>query len=165
MTTANQPDQLDFDGDSIGDVCDSDDDNDEVEDSVDAFPLNKFYSNDIDQDGLPDEYEEKYGLNKYSYLDAESDNDEDGLTALEEFELGTSPVSSDTDKDTLTDDWEIENGRDPIVSDFRMSIGAILGCLKDDSGLKCWGEPEHSSIYDPKSCTTDDSGYHCFGVG
>jgi alpha-tubulin suppressor-like RCC1 family protein len=162
----NNPNEwLDSDNDGIGNNADADDDGDGLQDSLDKFPLDYRYSNDTDQDGLPDEYEEKYGLNKYSYLDAESDNDEDGLTALVEFELGTSPVSSDTDKDTLTDDWEIENGRDPIVSDFRMSIGAQVGCLKDDSGLKCWGEPENSSYYDPKSCTTDDSGYHCFGGG
>ncbi len=46
----------DFDADGEYDFADSDDDNDGVEDSLDAFPLNAAASIDIDEDGLADEF-------------------------------------------------------------------------------------------------------------
>ena len=48
------PDQLDFDGDGIGDFCDFDDDNDDFPDDIDSHPLNKYENNDLDNDGIGD---------------------------------------------------------------------------------------------------------------
>lgn len=47
-------DQLDTDGDSQGNACDTDDDNDGVPDTSDAFPLDPTESVDTDGDGIGD---------------------------------------------------------------------------------------------------------------
>jgi hypothetical protein len=57
---------------------------------------------DDDGDGLPDAWEEKYGVD-----DPEGDDDEDGLTNIEEFEARTKPDTADTDEDGLSDKQEI----------------------------------------------------------
>jgi hypothetical protein len=47
---------------------------------------------DSDGDGMPDEWEIKYGLNPNDPSDAAKDNDNDGYTNLEEFLNGTDPT-------------------------------------------------------------------------
>ncbi len=42
------------------------------------------------------------------------DTDNDGLTDLEEFALGTNPVDWDSDGDGVNDLWEVMNGLDPL---------------------------------------------------
>lgn len=59
-------------------------------------------SNDFDNDGLPNDYEDLFGLNKFSN-DANSDLDNDGLTNQREFQLGTIPNNPDTDGDGIVD--------------------------------------------------------------
>jgi len=102
------PSQADFDGDLAGNVCDNDDDADGIDDSMDAFPLNDLYSIDSDIDGMPDEWETKYGLDPNDPSDATSDQDNDGITALDEFLAGTIPsgsidIDGNEDYDALTD--------------------------------------------------------------
>ncbi len=59
-------------------------------------------SNDFDSDGLPNDYEDLFGLNKFTN-DANLDSDNDGLTNIQEFNLGTIPNNPDTDGDGIPD--------------------------------------------------------------
>jgi hypothetical protein len=59
-------------------------------------------SNDFDNDGMPNDFEELFGLNPFQN-DAGGDLDGDGLTNLQEFELGTLPNNADTDLDGIPD--------------------------------------------------------------
>lgn len=63
-------------------------------------------ANDLDDDGMADDWEDLNGLNK-TVNDAALDKDVDGLSNLAEFELGTDPQNVDTDGDGLLDGPEV----------------------------------------------------------
>ncbi|MDO6546317.1 M4 family metallopeptidase [Pseudoalteromonas carrageenovora] len=69
---------------------------------------------DTDNDQLPDYWELVNGLNRLDASDAASDADTDGLTAFEEFNLGTNPNSADSDGDELSDGYEVSNDLLPL---------------------------------------------------
>jgi hypothetical protein len=87
---------------------------------------------DSDGDGLPNWWEEKYGLDPY---DATGDNgpdgdpDGDGLVNSEEFAHGTHPRIADTDGDGQSDGDEVLAGTDPLdkKSFFHVAQIVILG--------------------------------------
>ena len=86
----------------------SDSDGDGVLDSVDQFPANQHYHLDSDADGMPDLWEQRYGLNRYDSSDATSDQDNDNVVALDEFidgtaASGTLDIDGDGQFDALTD--------------------------------------------------------------
>lgn len=56
---------------------------------------------DSDHDGLPNEWEKKYGLNPNDPADAAKDSDGDGFTNLEEFEAKTDPTDPESHPDYL----------------------------------------------------------------
>lgn len=99
------PSQLNTDGaDDGGNACDSDDDNDGVNDEDDAFPLDASESvdtdgdsignnadTDDDGDGMSDSWEVANGLDSLNADDASLDNDSDGYTNLEEYRAASDP--------------------------------------------------------------------------
>lgn len=68
---------------------------------------------DTDQDGLLDEWENKYGLNPQSGADAAADPDLDQLNNRDEYKYGTDPNNPDTDKDGFRDGVEVQKGFNP----------------------------------------------------
>jgi len=87
---------VDTDGDGISDRQDTDDDN----------------------DGLPDTWEIANNLDPLDGSDASMDPDSDGLTNMQEYEVGSNPENSDTDNDGLADGAEVKiYGTDPTVFD------------------------------------------------
>jgi len=73
----------------------NDRDEDGVLDVDDAFPDEASYSDDTDEDGLPDLWEERFGLDPNLASDASEDPDGDGRNNLSEFEAGNSPLAAD----------------------------------------------------------------------
>lgn len=75
---------------------------------------------DMDEDGMKDEWELRFGLDPTSAEDALMDPDEDGLTNLEEYEYYEetgrylNPWDPDTDRDGWKDGEELERSYDPL---------------------------------------------------
>ena len=57
---------------------------------------------DSDGDGLPDDWERKYGLNPQDPSDAALDSDEDGFPNLQEFKDGTDPLDAKSHTDFVS---------------------------------------------------------------
>lgn len=69
--------------------------------------------NDLDDDGMPNDWEERYNLDPENSVDAAQDPDFDKLTNVKEYEYSTDPTNPDTDKDGFKDGDEVQGGYNP----------------------------------------------------
>jgi hypothetical protein len=65
---------------------------------------------DTDNDSLPDAWELRFNPSGISTYQPSGDQDSDGLTNLQEYNLGSLPNQADTDGDGMRDDWEVTAG-------------------------------------------------------
>ena len=84
-------DQADNDGKEGGDACDTDDDNDGIDDSADDFPLDPNEDTDTDGNGI--------GNN------ADDDDDGDGWTDYEEELCLSDPLNQNSSPSDIDSDW------------------------------------------------------------
>ena len=79
-------------------------------------------SNDLDNDGMDDNWESLHGLNSTDYWDKFTDLDQDGLTNRMEFYYNLNVSNRDSDGDSLPDGWEflytLNNSKNDANSDF-----------------------------------------------
>lgn len=83
---------------------------------------------DLDNDGMPNDYEELFGLDPL-VNDPNGDLDSDGLTDIEEFNLGTIPNNPDTDGDGAIDGRDVN----PLIPDEESPTAIITGPNDGDS--------------------------------
>ena len=102
------------------DPLNPDSDNDGLTDGDEVNNYNTMPNNpDTDNDGLPDGWEINNNCNPL-IDDSFSDDDNDGLSVLEEYKNGTSITNADTDNDGLLDSQEIFR-IDLIKEDFQIN--------------------------------------------
>ena len=145
-----------------------------IQSSLIGSPSEIDLSKSLDLILVGNESYEDYGLKGINII--YPDSDMDGLTDIEESNLGTSPTNDDTDRDTLPDGWEVENGRDPLIEDFQLISGVHHTCTLIESNVMCWGfmqfgqdnipdlvNPTQISAGGFHNCVIDDSGVVCWG--
>ncbi|MDB2329084.1 gliding motility-associated C-terminal domain-containing protein [Flavobacteriaceae bacterium] len=117
--------ETDTDGDGIGDSSDTDDDNDGVSDADEVNNGTDPLDSDTDGDGTPDNTDE-FPLDPLEDTDtdgdgigdnSDADDDNDGISDVDETMDGTDPLNADSDSDGLSDSEEIIEGTDPLDSD------------------------------------------------
>ena len=98
---------------------------------------------DADADGLPDEWERKYGLNSGDAADANADADGDGFTNMEEFLAKTDPADPKDHPpyiDSLSVALPLKETRMPFIFTGAMPVGKGWRCeffdakQRDDHG-------------------------------
>jgi len=121
-----------------------------------------FGISDTDGDGLPNWYENLYEfLDPTSPSDAGLDEDEDGLSNLREFELGTVPNLADTDEDGVDDGAEVNRmsggvaaPTDPLKADT--DLDDLPDGVETDTGVFVSDQDAGS---DPLMADSDADGY------
>jgi hypothetical protein len=105
------------------------------------------YNSDTDSDGLTDCEEAGTWTTtngcKYFHLFSDptkADSDDDFLDDLEEFELGTNPLSADTDKDSITDfddEYPLSPASiEPEIGVLEIGRALVLGAVFGECGIE-----------------------------
>lgn len=98
---------------------------------------------DADEDGLPDEWEKRHGLNPGDAADADSDKDGDGFTNMEEFLAKTDPADPKDHPpyiDSLSVTLPLKETRMPFIFTGAMQVRDTWRCeffdakQRDDHG-------------------------------
>jgi hypothetical protein len=97
------------------------------------------YTDDSDSDGMPDVWEARYGLDPNDASDAASDQDNDGVSAYDEFMAGTIPVGildidGNGQYDALTDGLLLLRGMFGLTEDALISGAVDSGAVYTSSG-------------------------------
>ena len=112
---------------------------------------------DSDGDGLSDEYELENQLNPNDPVDAFEDHDNDGLSAIDEFGLGTDIRNPDSDGDQLNDGDEVnEYNTLPTLTDtdgdsLSDNVEVLLGSDPTDPNSANYSEAITSLNITPQS--------------
>ncbi|MFN0128172.1 MAG: right-handed parallel beta-helix repeat-containing protein [Verrucomicrobiales bacterium] len=118
--------------------------------SIEGFLQKKFLTGladalDRDQDGLPDAWELTANLDPLT-PNALADDDQDGVSNIQEFQRGLDPQRADTDEDGLPDGWELQWGIDPLKPDASEDLdGDGLNNLEEYQN----GSDPHTPDVDP----------------
>ncbi|RXK55068.1 hypothetical protein ESB00_03980 [Oleiharenicola lentus] len=83
---------------------------------------------DADLDGMDDTWETARGLNP-AVNDRTGDSDDDRISNIQEYLLGTHPTQADTDGDGLADGWERQHGFNPISADDNFADTDLDGLM------------------------------------
>lgn len=83
---------------------------------------------DSDNDGMPDWWEEKYGLQKF-VNDASGDLDRDGIINLDEFKLGSDPSVANTAPTFFTEKSDLDEGATEIITFRAVDSNTPAGSL------------------------------------
>ena len=139
----------------MSDPTSPDTDGDGLNDSYEVQNVKtKVNLKDSDDDGLDDGWEVKYSgsfgvdpLDPATSSELASDDDEDGLTLLQEFEVGTDPSLPDTDGDGLADGWEARyTGSIAGVDPLNAAMEDELTSDADGDGLNLLEEAEANTV-------------------
>jgi len=112
--------------------------------------------NHTDFDGIPDGWEIEHSLDPTDSIDKKLDLDNDDLTNLEEYLLGTDIYDPDSDDDHIPDGWEVKYKLDPLNSSDQ-------GADPDNDGFSNLQEylnntdPQKSSDHPKKPLKDSDS--------
>ncbi len=154
-TTNDGPD---FDNDGFCDAGDLDDDMDGVTDDMDNDPFDPFVCRDADADGCddcgilgsPDPSIDGLDFDADGLCDdGDPDDDNDGLSDVDETTYGTDPFDGDTDNDGLLDGTEV---------DMAMGGGCPNPLTADSDGDTISDGDETAGNTDPCSTDTDNDG-------
>lgn len=174
--TANV-DQIDTDGDSQGNACDTDDDNDGTTDLSDKFPLNRAAAADSDNDGYPDVWASNCDANCRADSDlildncpsvanvdqlntdgdsqgnaCDADDDGDGtLDTLDAFPVNAAAVT-DLDQDGQPDGWLQPNPYGCAAASSSCN-GLVMDADRDGDGMP---NASDACSNDPDPLRSDD---------
>ena len=104
---------------------------------IDVFGKHTFHGPvcvDWDADGMPDDWEIRYGLNPW-VNDADIDSDGDGLSNREEYEYGFDPFNADSDGDGILDGTEAGIVEQPDEDGSRVLMRGVEVIAEDESGV------------------------------